>query len=225
MTALYHFWSSPVAQRLRLALGYKQVAWQDRPLAYDDDASFFELGIARQVPVLQLDDGRLLTGSLAILEQLDMLFPGRPILQGIVDHRSWAGLLEWRHAVDALLARLVAPVLPGYRDIAAGAATLAAYKAEVRQRFGMSVEELSNDRYDAYRQFAEQTRLPALAVHLRERRYYTGALSAADMLLAADLYPLQLLDGVTLPMDLMYYFQRVEDGCRISLREGMLAQL
>lgn len=224
MTALYYFYSSPESARVRLALNYKQIPHEPRPLAFDDDETFFDLGIARQVPVLQLDDGSLLTDTLAILRGLDAWFPGTaPIFEGIVDEVAWAALLSWRASVDTILRRLQAPALPGYADIGGNEDALAAYKSLVQSRFGMTVEELSNDRYAAFAQLDGLTNLKALAKHLAQHRYYLGVPSAADMLLAADLYPLQILDGVTMPIDLMYYLQRVEEACRTNLREGLLA--
>ncbi len=225
MTALYHFWWSPEAQRVRLALGYKGIVYEDRPIAFDDDETFFALGVARTVPVLQCDDGTLLTDSATILRQLDHYWPHRPIYEGILTAATWDALLGWRQSADALLTRLHAPVLPAYRGIGDSEQNLAAYKSEVSRRFGASVEELSNDRYGAFGQLMQVARLRELAIRLAKNRFYLGQPSAADMLLAADLFPLQLLDGVTLPIDLMYYIQRVEDTCQTGLRDGLLASL
>jgi glutathione S-transferase len=225
--ALYHFWSAPQAQRVRLALGYKRIPVEDHALAYDDDETFFELGIARKVPVLRLSDGRILTDSVAILREIDVLFPAAaPLVGERIDPAAWQALLEWRGRVDAILERLHAAARPAYRDIGANAQALAAYKSEVRHRFGMSLEALANDRYAGYSQFDAQTQLGALARHLACAGFYMGGQpSIADMLLAADLYPLQLLDGISLPIDLMYYLARVEAVCATRLDEGLLAPL
>jgi glutaredoxin 2 len=224
MTALYHFWSSPQAQRVRLALNYKQVDYEDHPLAYDDDETFFELGIARTVPALRLDDGTILTDSADILWRIDELFPGTPpLVRGRIDEGAWQALLEWRQRVDHVIERLYAPIRPGYHGIGDDAAALAAYKGEVQQRYQMSVEELANDRYDGYGQLDRMTQLKPLSRHLAQKRFYMGEISIADMLLCADLYPVQVLDGISLPIDLMYYLSRVGEACHVSLEEGLLA--
>ena len=141
------------------------------------------------------------------------------------DGASWTALLAWRSRVDAVLARLHAPVTPAFADVGADATTLMAYKADIQHRFGMSVEALSNDRYDGYLQFATLSHLPELGRHLSQQRFYLGGkLSACDLVLACDLFPLQLLDGVTLPMDLLYYIERVEKACGASLRDGLIMQ-
>jgi len=222
--ALFHFWSSPVSQRLRLALGYKGIDFADHPLRYDDDATFFDLGVARTVPVLQLDDGRLLTDAESILWEIDALFPNTaPLVDGRIDEGAWQALLQWRANADAVLRRLYAPVLPAYRDIGDEEQTLQSYKQEVSHRFGMSVEELANDRYAGYAQLEQMTRLKELARHLAGSRFYLDEPSIADAVLAADLYPLQLLDGVSLPLDLMYYFTRVEQTFNCALNEGLIS--
>ncbi len=225
LTTLYHFWWSSACQRIRLALGYKGIAYQDRPIAFDDDETFFALGIARSVPVLKHDDGHLETDSITILRELDQHWPSRPIFDGIVTTGSWDTILAWHRSANALLARLHAPVLPAYRGIGDSEHAMAAYKAEVFRCFGASIEELSNDRYGAFNQLMQTARLRELATRLAKNRFYLGQASAADMLLAADFFPLQLLDGVTLPIEIMYYVQRVEDACQTSLRDGLLAGL
>ena len=219
---LFHFWSAMPAQRIRLALAYKGVAHDAIALHRDDDETFFGLGIARAELALRLPDGSVHTDSLALLPQLDGWLGGTPIA---VDGASWTALLAWRSRVDAVLARLHAPVTPAFADVGADATTLMAYKADIQHRFGMSVEALSNDRYDGYLQFATLSHLPELGRHLSQQRFYLGGkLSACDLVLACDLFPLQLLDGVTLPMDLLYYIERVEKACGASLRDGLIMQ-
>lgn len=224
MTALYHFWSWPEAQRVRLALGCKGIEFEDHPLAYDDDETFFELGVGRSVPVLRLDDGRLMDNSLQILQDMDTLFPdGTPLVAGCIDEPAWQALLDWRGGVAHVLERLYAPGRPAFADIGRDADALAAYKAEVAQRFGMSLEELANDRYDGFEQFRRMSRLDELARHLARHRFYMGKPSIADLVLAADLFPLQILDGISLPIDLMYYLKRVGESCGTDLEEGLVA--
>jgi glutathione S-transferase len=217
VTVLYHFHSSPQSQRVRLALAFKGVPFEDRPLAWDDDETFFELGIARRVPVLQMDNTPLLTDSIDILQRIDTLFPGTPpLVEGRIDEAAWQALLDWRGSCEAVLERLYAPVRPAYPEIGGDAQILAAYKEEIRHRFGMTLEELANDRYDGFAQFSRMSRLPQLARHLARNRFYMGEISIADMLLCADIHPLQLHDGIALPVDLMYYLKRIEDRCGVS---------
>ena len=223
---LYHFWSDTASQRIRMALAYKQVNYEDKPLSYWDDETFFELGIARQVPVLVGVAEQSLTNSEEILWQIDELFPDTPpLIKGLVDEADWQALLQWRHSVDAVLSRLLAPALLSYRDISEDQGAVEQFKQSVKQKYGLSAEALANDRYASYEQFSTITRLPELARHLAQNRFYLSQISAADILITADLYPLQCLDGVSLPIDFLYYMQRVADTCNIDMQEGLTARI
>ena len=225
MHTLYHFAHDPKAQRLRLAFGAKRVPLNLEAVGWFDDETFFELGIARQSPVLQMPDGTLRTDSLAVLSEIDHLLPGEPALRsGVIDDAAWAALVEWRTKVDAVLERLYAPLAPGFHGIGDDTEALADFKAAVHHRFRMTLEELANDRYDGFGQFSRLSRLTDLSRHLARERFYIGRLSIADCLLAADLYPLQMHDGINLPVDMLYYLRRVEEACDIDLNRDWLAK-
>lgn len=225
-TQLYFFHSSTGSQRLRLALSFKQVPYKTHSLDYWDDETFFELGVARRVPVLCLSDGRVLQDSAEILWQIDELFPDTaPLVNGLIDEPAWHALLDWRQSVEVTLQRLYAPILMAYEDIGGNEESAAAYKRSVQKRFGLTVEALANDRYANFSELQSRSRLPALAKHLAANQYYMGRFSIADCLLAADLFPLQIMDGINLPIDLLYYLQRVENTAGANLRDGMLVEV
>lgn len=206
-----------------MALKCKSVEFLDFPLAYHDDETFFELGLARKVPVLQLADGNLLTDADEILLRIDELFPNEPYLfDGVIDEPAWQALLQWRQKVDVVLTRLLTPALLAYEDISENQQTIDDFKSVADSKFKMSTEELANDRYAAYDQLSRMTNLPQLAKHLSKSRFYMGQLSIADIVLTADLFALQLLDGISLPIDLLYYFSRVEEACQVDLKEGLI---
>lgn len=226
MLTLYHAWSSMPAQAVRLALAYKKAGHRTLPIGPDSDALFFDLGVAVSPLVLVLEDGSIHTNPESILRSIDAFAAGEPLIEGVLAEEDWSALLAWRAETAALLARLQAPALLAFADIAATPEALAAYKAQVERRFGMGVEALANDRYDGYRQLARLACLPQLAWRLAKERFYSGGrLSAADLLLACELFPLQLLDGITLPLDLLYYIDRVEKACGASPREGLVMRL
>jgi glutaredoxin 2 len=218
----YHFWFEPASDRVRLALSLKKSPYELIIPDPEEDEVFFDLGVARQAPILQWDDGVVQTDSEAILHELDRQYP-QPSLFAPLATAQWQSLQAWRVAADRLLERLYAPIRPAYQGIGDNEAHLAAYKASVRARFGTSLEDLANDRYGIYGQLEGLTHLKDLGAYLTHHRFYAGSVSAADVLLCADLFPLQLLDGVTLPIDLMYYFERVQETCGVSLRAGLIA--
>lgn len=219
---LYHFWFEAPSERVRLALSFKSLPFELVVPDYDDDETFFELGVARSVPVICWDDGGFDVGGATILEEIDRRYPA-PSLFAPLAPEQWQALGDWRAAVDSLLERLYAPIRPAYFGIGDNEAHLASYKASVQARFGTSLEDLANDRYAVYGQLESLTHLKELGAFVAKHRFYAGEFSAADVLLTADLFPLQLLDGVTLPVDLMYYFERVQDACGVNLRDGLIA--
>ena len=224
--SLYHFWSDTNSQRLRLALGYKNIDYDDHPLSYWDDETFFDLGVSRSVPVLKMPDGHLLTDINDMLWNIDKIFPeGEALVEGVIDESAWNALLEWRANVDAVLTRMTAPALLNYVDIASDEESVNAYKREVQQTYNMSAEALANDRYAAYDQLAKMTNIKALGQHLSKNKFYMSKPSIADVLIAADLYPLQCLDGVSLPIDILYYLARVEKECGVDLQQGFKTKL
>lgn len=225
MIRLYHRWSSMAAQQIRLALSYKTIAFDSIALAQNDDDIWFELGVARADVALHIPGQPIHTDAMAILRNLDDWLGGPPLFNGLVDDAAWQALLAWHDSVLHLRDRLYAPVLPAFSDIGGNEHDMAAYKAAVLHRYGMSVEALSNDRYDGFLQLAAQAHLSQLGQHLAKQRFYlNNTLSACDIVIACDLFPLQLLDGVTMPLDLMYYIQRVESACNASLRAGLITQ-
>ncbi len=117
--------------------------------------------------------------------------------------------------------RLIASVLPAYEEICSDPEDMEFYRQECERRFQQSIESLANDRYGAYQQLENRGRLRELGKVLAKQRYYTGTLSLIDIVLTADFHLLRLLDGVTIPIDLQYYFQRVAEACDVSLNDGM----
>ena len=225
MIKLYHRWSSMPAQQIRMALRFKNIAVDEISLPQQDDDIWFTLGRARADFALQLADGALQTDAITTLHQLDDNLGGEPIVRGLISNDAWQAVCAWRDNIQHLRDRLYAPILPAFSDIGGTAADLANYKAQVQHQYGMSVEALSNDRYDGFNQLAMQANLIALGKHLAKQRFYlNNRFSACDILIASDLFPLQLLDGVTMPLDLMYYIQRIETTCHTSLRAGLITQ-
>ncbi|HEX8951294.1 MAG TPA: maleylacetoacetate isomerase [Polyangia bacterium] len=82
---LYNYWRSSASWRVRIALAYKNIAYEYVAVNImpgvkaQNEPDYQQLNPMQQVPTLVLDDGRQLSQSIAILEYLEELAP-RPSL-------------------------------------------------------------------------------------------------------------------------------------------------
>ena len=83
--ALYGYWRSTTTYRVRIALGLKELAWDNRPVHLVRDGgeqhadAYRSLNPQELVPALRHGD-RVITQSLAIVEYLDEVYPDPPLL-------------------------------------------------------------------------------------------------------------------------------------------------
>jgi maleylpyruvate isomerase len=82
---LYSYWRSSSSWRVRIALAWKQLAYEYVPVdivhgGEHELERHRERSPLGQVPMLELDDGRRLTQSMAILEYLEEAHPSPPLL-------------------------------------------------------------------------------------------------------------------------------------------------
>jgi maleylpyruvate isomerase len=83
---LYSYWRSSSAWRVRIALAWKAIPFELQLVHLIKDGgeqntpAFRDVNPLGQVPVLELDDGRRLSQSMAILEYLEERHPAPPLL-------------------------------------------------------------------------------------------------------------------------------------------------
>jgi maleylacetoacetate isomerase len=83
---LYTYFRSSAAYRVRIALNLKGIATEQIPIHLTKDGGkqhspeFRTVNPHRRVPALTLDDGRVLTQSLATIEYLNEIHPSPPLL-------------------------------------------------------------------------------------------------------------------------------------------------
>lgn len=101
---LYGYWRSGAAYRLRIAFGLKGLEWEDAPVhlvkGEQREETFLRLNPLGLVPALVLDDGTVLTQSLAILDWLDRTHPEPPLLPQNAVARAQAMAAGMAIAVD-----------------------------------------------------------------------------------------------------------------------------
>jgi maleylpyruvate isomerase len=83
---LYNFWRSSASWRVRIGLAWKGLSYEYVPIHLVRDGgeqhgeAYRAVNPMEQVPTLELDDGRRLSQSLAILEYLEETVPEPPLL-------------------------------------------------------------------------------------------------------------------------------------------------
>ena len=83
---LYSYWRSTAAYRVRIALNLKGVPYETVPVhlvengGEQNSAEYGKLNPSHLVPTLVLEDGAVLTQSLAIIDYLDQTIFGNPLL-------------------------------------------------------------------------------------------------------------------------------------------------
>lgn len=94
---LYNYWKSSASWRARIALAHKGLAYDyvsvDLMAGEQLQPPYLAISAQGQVPALQLDDGRILVQSMAIVEYLDELHPDNPLLPADPVQRAQARAL------------------------------------------------------------------------------------------------------------------------------------
>ncbi len=145
MLALYHFDRSTAAQKVRLALAEKGLAWESRYVdpslgkRQQHDAAYLALNPRGVVPTL-IHDGKVLRESQVILEYLEDVFPA-PALRP-ADPFARAQMRLWTKLIDEFLhvdSRTIG------QCVAMRFVTLTADKAVLKQHYDAMPEEVRRD--------------------------------------------------------------------------------
>ncbi|MGC9239412.1 MAG: glutathione S-transferase [Acidithiobacillus sp.] len=217
---LYFRYADSAGLRLRLLSAWRGLTLRLEPRPLRDLTTAFDLGFA-DLPVLVDANDRCWTGDVESLPELDARLSTAPPPPAL--GAEWPAFVAWRAELEPLRQRLLAPILPLYPEISADPEDFDWYRQECERRFGQGPEALANDRYGAYQQLERLGRLRQLSRILAQRKFYLGDASLIDIVLTADFHALRFLDGVTVPIDLLYYFQRVASLCGLSLDSGLEA--
>ncbi|WP_241781430.1 glutathione S-transferase N-terminal domain-containing protein [Acidithiobacillus thiooxidans] len=97
MLTLIHFDFCPFCQRVRLALGYKGIVFNEQPARFYGPEHFQSISGFDRLPVVEYPDGSRQGESLEIIAELDRRFPETPPLwRGAISDKEWEGVQAWR---------------------------------------------------------------------------------------------------------------------------------
>lgn len=95
---LYHYVHCPYCIRVRMGLGFLNIAYESHVLAYDDESTPIKLSGVKMLPIVEID-GLIQSESLDILKSLDTK-----------DLLGWSKLKEREDEIDNLLTKIGNPV-------------------------------------------------------------------------------------------------------------------
>jgi glutaredoxin 2 len=220
MATLYHYPFCPPAQRVRLALGAKGHPAEVVALPYTDLETPIELAGRKQLPIFVTDDGEALLESDTILRRIEAEVPEPPLFDGAIDGDDYQALKAWMADFDPLVDRLRGPTQLGYAGLGDDEQAAEYFRRQLETRTGIQIEELVNARYADYLDFEAGAELKRFANVLAKSRFFSGRLSVADLYIVSEWGFLRWVDGISPPLDLLYYFARVEEACGVKLASG-----
>ena len=215
---LIHFEFCPFCHRVRLALGFKRIAYAEMLDRFYGPDHFRAVSGFDRLPVLVYGDGARQAESLDIIRSLDARFPNTQPLTPDPGEDDFEAVLAWRARISDNLFRLISPVLPAYEGLGDDQRAMVYYRQRMEGWFGASLEQLHAQRHAFYD--AVHPELETMASSVDRHGFYRSKFSIADTVIAGDLTGLRLLDAITLPPALTAYFKRVEAACETSLLPG-----
>lgn len=201
---LYLYDHCPFCVRAEMVAHYKQVPVEQVYLLNDDEASCFALIGAKQVPILQFDDGRAMGESLDIARRLDELGdPARPIRPHgdylpIQEHINEVRLAIW----CLLFPRDIALGLPEFATAAARDYFQAKKEQIIQRPFSQALAETAEHKAAVEAMLASLPPLPLPSAH-------GGTLGWDDVLLYPGLRNLSMVRDLAFPPAVRAYVDEV----------------
>ena len=207
----YHYPHCPFCQRVRLALNYKGLEYEDIVLSYADVETPTNLIGAKMLPIIEFDDGTVMAESLDLVAELEKRFPAPAYYTETTEM-----LVDWASKAVMQIPRYFDLTLPWHLDAYADAgefdeAGRKYFKEGKEKKRGITFEELKAMAPEIY----QASVLPHL-LEIMEKLdggFVGKEFSAADCVLASDLLGVTIVDGIDLPEAIADYVARVEDKC------------
>lgn len=219
----YHYVHCPFCQRVRLALEFKNIKYEDIVLSYANKETPESLIGAKLLPIINFG---MVDGKEKIMgESLDQVIElGKDY---DADHSLFPKNINIELAKIASLVPgipryfdLVLPwILDAYKDSLEFDVVGAEYfKTGKEAKRGKTFADLKLESVDIF----ENNVIPVLEKieRLVESGFVYDIFSAADCVLVADLSPLRCVEGITIPQNIADYIERVEKICGVDLMKN-----
>ncbi|MCQ4347116.1 glutaredoxin 2 [Pseudomonas stutzeri] len=201
---LYLYDHCPFCVRAEMVAHYKQVPVEQVYLLNDDEASCFALIGAKQVPILQFDDGRAMGESLDIARKLDEI--GNPA-RAIRPHGDYLPIQEHMNQVRLavwclLFPRDIALDLPEFATAAARDYFRAKKEQIIQRSFAQALAQTAEHKAAVEAMLASLPALPLPSEH-------GDSLGWDDVLLYPGLRNLSMVEGLAFPPAVRAYVDEV----------------
>ncbi len=211
----YHYPHCPFCQRVRLALAYKGVEYEDIVVSYADIDTPTSLIGVKMLPIIDFGDGTVMAESLDLVAELDRRFPD-PALYFSETNADLAWASRAIMSIPGWFDVTLPHYLEAYADFGefdeAGTKYFQEGKEAKRDVTFEQLKAVAPERYEA----TIRPALAAIAEKLNEG-FVGESFSAADCVLAADMFGITLVPGIELPAGIKNYIESVEGVCGETL--------
>ncbi len=216
---LYHYEHCPFCQRIRLFLGFKGIPYQKKLLSYADTKTQEMLTGMRQLPIMDFEDGVIINESLNILREIEMRAPHPIGFIGPVEPS-----LQWASQEAVTLPDYFSVLLPFYlqhytKEFALHEDGARYFQSSKEKKRGKTFTELEQEAPQLYEENIKAGLLD-IAKIVDDQFIMGPTFSVADCVLAADLSGLRLVEGISLPNEILEYIHRVEARCNVYLLQN-----
>lgn len=208
MPILYHYIHCPYCIRIRLALGFLNISYESKVVAYDNESLPVKLCGKKMLPIYQDDNGTIFNESLDIIKHLDkngVLFANiTQAQQDLVDSMvNDAGLL---------LHPLAMPQWANTLEFQGSSRDYFITKKEASIGSFMALQQQEQTLKNDLSAFLDDCLLPQC--------FFNGdQLSILDIQVASHLYSLYCLFDFYIPRHVHDYLQRVRTMCHFHYHE------
>ena len=211
----YHYPHCPFCQRVRLALKFKKIEYEDIPLSYADVDMPTKLIGSKMLPIIDFGDGTIMAESLDLLEALEKRFP-----EPTLSHQWLVPDLDWAQKIVVSIPQYFDVTLPYFLDDYEGApefdaAGIKYFQEGKEAKRGQTFAEMKA----AVPALYEKNIKPILNV-ISEKvgdAWIGPQFSMADCVLASDLSGLRSVRDVSVSALIIRYIERVEEECGTDL--------
>lgn len=208
MPTLYHYVHCPFCLRVRMSLGYLNIAYESQVLAYDDEKTPVDLCQKKMLPIMSFDDGETLNESLDIILKLDK--ENTLLIQDFLNSKKRSSFEQWLNTLSAPIHNLVMPYWAYTQEFTPKAREYFLSKKEKKRG---PFPELMAKRYEFEKELEPLLDQVEAWIEQTHHTFIPLKISIEDIMLASVLWGLYMLPEFQFSSELHAYLQHLKKGC------------